>query len=337
MLKQKRRRQEWVLRLALGLGCASVGSAAVWGQNTNLSNPYATQRLAANPATSVPVRDGKLGDPNAQLKYIDDTKIPAQADGIIRQLTTEEGQGIKKDELLIELDTRLAEAELEIAERQWESARTKAEDKSNIEYNTYSQKLADKQLELYRKLLDKGASSPIEYETKYLESQKARLALQVAQTQSTTDNLEARVNAAKQKAAMVQIELRKMTAPFNGVAAEVIKHQNDFVRVGEPIVRLVGMEKLNVVGRLLASDLTGPPHQLENAPATAIVTLSQAIPGRDAEEIRITGKLNFVSPVLTADGTYRVTMQIQNIQDGGSWVLREGMPTRLEVDTAGPR
>lgn len=300
------------------------------GGTPRLSNARLDPALA--PSRKEPaVADGVLVDNRAIVKYVNDTEIPAQADGIITNISQEEGGTIGEGDLLVEQDARQANAELLVAQRQLEAANLKAEDDSNMEYNALSLEVAKKQLEMFQSLFKKGASSVLELEKNKLEADKARLALKVAGVQNATDKKEAKVNEAKMHAAEVQVELRNITAPFNGVVAELKKHKNDWVRSGEPIVRLVGMEKLNVIGRLPIHELKGPAYLLENADAEAVITLMPGGSGLAPEEHRIKGKINFVSPVQDSEGMYRVKMQINNQKYEDSWVYREGMQVRLEV------
>ncbi|MFO0921700.1 MAG: HlyD family efflux transporter periplasmic adaptor subunit [Pirellulales bacterium] len=289
--------------------------------------------IAASVQAQVP-SGSQMVDRQAILKFVNDSSIVAQADGLITGIAVDEGGTIGAGQTLIELDTRLAAAELRVAQKEHEAATEKASNRSNIEYNELSYKLAKKITENHRILLQKGATSQGEYDKVVLEEDKARLQGVLAEVEQRTNQLAAEVNEAKVGAANVQVELRQIKAPFDGLVAERVKQPNDYVRVGEKIVRLVGMEKLHVIGRIPARDVDGPLHLLENANATAIVMLSPAIGNVPAREVKIPGKLSFVSPVQGEDGTIRVKMEIDNVKDRGSWVLRDGMVATLIVQGA---
>ncbi len=92
------------------------------------------------------------------------------------------------------------------------------------------------------------------------------------------------------------------------------------------------MESLYVIGEIPTNELAGPPHLLEGANATAVISLFNATGGSAAQEMAIQGKLDFVSPTVTPNSTYRVKMKIANTQENGKWLLREGMNCTLVVD-----
>ena len=272
-----------------------------------------------------------LVDESAILEYVNDTQVPAQADGIIQKIHVEEGAFIEFDQPLFQLDDRLARAALEVSTKEWEAAKEKASDDSNVEFSNLSFQLAKTMLEAQTKVFAKGASSDIELRKVQLEADKARLGMKVAEIQHRTDILTASVNEAKSKADGVQVDIRNIRAPFSGIVAEQLKHNFEFVRSGEIVLRLVGMEKLYVVGNFPANQIGVAPHMLEGAPAAVVINIAPDVPGGKPQSKRIDGTISFVSPVLTSNGSYRVKMLIENVEVNGAWLLREGMDSRLEI------
>ena len=285
-------------------------------------------------ATAQSPRDNRsqIRDPIAVLRYVNDSPIAAQSDGIIMSIEADEGDFVPAGTLLVALDSRLAHAELKVAGKELEASLEKANDKSNIEFQDKSLQVANTMLKKFQDLLKTGAASSMDLEIKRLEAEKARLGGQVARVENNTAILQSGVAQAKKEAAAVQIELREIKAPFDGVVAERKKQTFEFVRLGEPILRFVGMESLYVIGEISTKELAGPPHLLEGANATAIISLFNAAGGSAAQEMAIQGKLDFVSPTVTPNDTYRVKMKIANTQENGKWLLREGMSCTLVVD-----
>src|SRR5207249_11506091 len=62
---------------------------------------------------------------------------------------------------------------------------------------------------------------------------------------------------AQYEAATVELDLRQIRAPFKGEVVEVMKHPGDWVTVGEPIMHIVGLDKVLVKGFVLASGAEG--------------------------------------------------------------------------------
>lgn len=282
-----------------------------------------------------PSTRNELVDSKAILTYVNDTDITATADGILMRIGADEGATITKESILLDVDSRMVQAQLKVAQKKREAAAEKARDRSNIEFSEKSYEVAKLQLEMFQKLADRDATSLMELESKRLEAEKARLAGVVAEVQNRQDVAAEQVAEAEAEAATVELQLRQIRAPFDGVVVDRKKQLFDWVRAGEPVLRLVGMEKVRVNGRISAQDLQGPPHLLENAPAIAIITLFSNGTPQGTQEVRINGNLGFVSPVLDPSGMYEVWMEIENQQVQGRWLLREGMRARLVIPTPG--
>jgi multidrug efflux pump subunit AcrA (membrane-fusion protein) len=303
-----------------GSGSVSVEAAGLSGAAVQSNRPGTRNELV---------------DSKAILTYVNDTDITATADGILMRIGADEGATIAKESILLDVDSRMVQAQLKVAQKKKEAASEKARDRSNIEFSEKSYEVAKLQLEMFQKLADRDATSLMELESKRLEADKARLAGVVAEVQNRQDVAAEQVAEAEAEAASVELQLRQIRAPFDGVVVDRKKQLFDWVRAGEPVLRLVGMERVRVNGRISAQDLQGPPHLLENAPATAIITLFSNGTPQGTQEVSINGNLGFVSPVLDPSGMYEVWMEIGNQQVQGRWLLREGMRARLVIPTSG--
>jgi multidrug efflux pump subunit AcrA (membrane-fusion protein) len=271
--------------------------------------------------------NGKILIKNANLKFVNDLDIASQADGLILDLVADEGDMLTKGELLVQLDDRLANSELAVTHKELEAAKEKAKDDSEILYSRAAFNVAEIDYTKTEELNARGSETDAELRKKWLEKRRAELAITVAELKNNQDKAAVEVSAAKEGAAAVQVDLRKMLVPFDGVVAEKKKEKYDWVRAGEVLLRLVSMEQLRVVGQVRVDDLQAPPHELMNAPATVEIEL---FPGNRE---RVEAKIGFVSPVLEVSGAYRVWVQIPNKKVNNQWLFREGMPATIEIST----
>jgi len=270
--------------------------------------------------------DGKITIKNANLKFVNDLEIAAQADGLILELGADEGDVLAQGSLLVQLDDRLANSELEVTRKELEAAQEKAKDDSEIEYSRAAFDVAEIEYKKSEELLAKDAETETDLRKKWLEKRRAELAITVAQLKNNQDKAAVEVSVAKRGAAEVQVDLRKMTVPFDGIVAEKKKEKYDWVRAGEPLLRLVSMERLRVVGQVKVIDLKAPPHQLMNTPVTIEI---ETFPGNRE---RVSGKIGFVSPVLEVSGAYKIWVEIPNKQVNNQWLFREGMQAMIEIN-----
>lgn len=274
-----------------------------------------------------PSRPGEIVIGNATLKFVEDLSIAADVDGRITTMNVDEGAWVEEGQVLVELDSRLAEAEKMVADKELEAAIEKSRDRSEIEYAVAAEKVAQADLERGRELFEKNASNRPELDKKQLEARRAELAITVAELKNRQDVAAAGVTEAKQRMADVQIELRTIVAPFAGLVAKRDKKLSDWVRAGETILRLVAMDRMRVVGQLDSRYLTAPPHTLKGKPATIEI---QIFPGH-VQTVEAT--VDFVSPVQESSGIYKTWLEIRNPQTEGQWLFREGMPATVRIQT----
>ncbi|MFY7968959.1 MAG: hypothetical protein ACOVNV_07705 [Pirellulaceae bacterium] len=152
----------------------------------------------------------ELVDSKAILTYVNDTDITATADGILMRIGADEGSTITKESILLDVDSRMVQAQLKVAQKKKEAASEKARDRSNIEFSEKSYEVAKLQLEMFQKLADRDATSLMELESKRLEAEKARLAGVVAEVQNRQDVAAEQVAEAEAEAASVELQLRQM-------------------------------------------------------------------------------------------------------------------------------
>ncbi len=265
----------------------------------------------------------------AILSFVNDIKVVAQADGIVLDILVDEGAVVPKDTVMIQIDNRLANAEKDIAIRELESAKLKAEDDSQIKFSEASYDVASSVFKRSQELYKTTAESLDDLEKKRLELIKAGFQIDVSKREQKINEAAVGVNEAKLNASMVQLELRTIKAPFSGVVASVQKERYDWVKAGEEILRLVSLDKFRVKGTVR---LTESPNNLEGARAKVIVPVGS---GR-VEEIE--GVVGFVSPEsqgtgARADGTddYAVWVEIPNKQVAGKYLFRGAMDAEVEI------
>lgn len=276
------------------------------------------------PSTSM-AADGRIIIRSANLKFVTDLEVAAQSDGLIMEMDADEGDLLAKGSLMIQIDDRIANAELLKTQKETEAALEKAKDDSEIQYSTAASKVAKQDYEIAEQLHKKGAETDSELRKKWLEQKRADLAITVAESKHKQDVAAADVSSANQGAAEVQVKLRKHLAQFDGVVAEKRKEKFDWVRAGDVIMRLVSMEQLRVVGYVHVDQLRSAPHLLEKAPAIVDISI---YPGKVE---RVQAKVGFVSPVMESTGSYKIWLQIPNVKVDDQWLFREGMPATIEI------
>ncbi len=293
---------------------------------------YPSIRLAQTPALnavpplglSVPSsRSGTLFVENAQVIFPEDSFVGAQADGIIKSLFVDDGSMIKVGDPMIEIDPRLAEAEVMVSKKELEAAELKAKDDSNLKYSEAALEVAKMEVRISNDLLLKDAEDLMANEKKRLENKKALFQVNVSKIEKLRDTADVGVKTAKLGAAEVQVDLRKIVAQRTGMVSEITKRQSDWVRAGEPILRLTSMEKLRIKANVKVTD---SPHLLQNAPARVTIFFAEG------KGETVDGSVTFVSPRAVNRNQYQIHVDVPNrLTPDGQYLFREGMVANVEI------
>jgi multidrug efflux pump subunit AcrA (membrane-fusion protein) len=295
---------------------------------------------APSPTTSLAIPDAGVQVPAASaipfqssgikfsgfVTFVNDVKVVAQADGVIREFLVEEGSIIERDKVMVEIDNRLAKAEQEVARKELESAQLKADDESQIKFAEASEEVAHADHDRTKDLYEHEVANIDEYERKRLEWIKARFSIDVSKREKKINQAAVGVSEAKLNAAGVQVELRTIRAPFTGIIAKTEKENFEWVKTGDEILRIVSLEKFRVRGQVQIND---SPNILERARARVFV---QVQPGQ--VEV-VDGVVGFVAPETkpTVEGRneYSVWVEIGNRIVDGKFLFRGGMAAFVEI------
>ena len=297
---------------------------------------YPSIRLAQAPTfntvpptgLSVPSSRSKTSSvENAQVIFPEDSFVCAQADGIIKSLFVDDGSMVRVGDALIEIDPRLAQAEVEVSKNELEAAELKAKDDSNLKFSEAALELAKMELRISNELLQNNAEDLMAYEKKRLENKKALFQVNVSKSEKLRETADVGVKKAKLGAAEVQIDLRKINAQRTGMVSEITKRQSDWVRAGEPILRLTSMEKLRIKANVKVTD---SPHLLQNAPARVTILYAEG------KSETVEGSVTFPSPRAVNRNEYQIHVDVPNrLTPDGQFLFREGMVAIVEITPRG--
>jgi multidrug efflux pump subunit AcrA (membrane-fusion protein) len=287
------------------------------------------------PSDGVPVpsashSSGVLVDTSASLVFKEDIVVTAQADGVITKLLVEDGMVVKANAPIYQIDPQLAEKEIKIQSAELEQAKVKAEDESNVLFARAAEEVALQDLEMSNRLVATGAEDEMMNLKKRLEVKKSRFQIKVSTMEKTNDRLAVGVSEAKLEAAKVQLALRTYNAPWEGIVSQVEKHQHEYARAGEAILKLTDMRLIRVSGVIDVTTST-PPNQLLKSPAKVYVNVAPGV----VEEIE--GTVGYVAPNAKLPNQYPYWVQIENKKlADGQYLFRGGMNARVEITPRRP-
>lgn len=334
------------------LGCISMASAQVKnGQAPGNTNPTdalrtgspvvagqqsgAPQPGSGKPNMSPPVSTG-FGQPaqrepaivgntitgiKAFIRCIHDIRLAAQADGLLQELLVEEGASVEQGQIVMTVDERTAMAELAVARKEAEAAAAQAGQDANLRFSRKVAEVSDAEYEEVLELYKRHSASKQETRRKFLEAEKGRLGIEVAEVDHSKDELAAQVAREKVAAAEVQLNLRKVISPYDGIVVERLRDQGEWVKAGEPILRLVHLKEMRVEANVPVKGASVA--LLQNAQIKLHININGTDWTHDA-------KVEFVSPVVEMD-TCRVWARVPNETVGSAWLLRDGMNATVDL------
>lgn len=263
------------------------------------------------------------GEAFTRKKIIIKSEIP----GWIDNLHIEEGQHVKKRDLLVELDSRQYQLNLqearasylqklsELLMEQKFSQPQEQEPTSGTEKLEQIKKEFQKANDLYSKgliSLDEYQKASKKYEMALIESGELKDEIREAAKGVT----QADINVKK---AQMELEKTRISAPFSGIICNIQVTPQEHVSSSQELFTLVNIDQIQVHARVLESEIGKMKTGRE-------VTLNfSAYPEKNFK-----GTVKAISPVITPeDRTCRVIITMENPDE----VIKPGMHAEVEIIT----
>ena len=135
---------------------------------------------------------------------------------------------------------------------------------------------------------------------------------------------------------MIELDLRQIRAPFKGEVVEIMKNVGDWVTVGEPMMHIVGLDKVRVKGFVFVSGANGAAQE-EVMGKDVKITVEAA----GGKKRTVNGKIGFASPIIDGVGTsrqFRIMAEVDNkktidpVTNQEIWELQPGSVATMTID-----
>jgi RND family efflux transporter MFP subunit len=219
-----------------------------------------------------------------------DSLLSAEASGRIATIHHPEGSFVEQGELLVILDSRMEELELQ---------RRQLISESTVELELVETQLAvlQENLEATKRLFDTTGSvsreqlSKIELDHQVALAEKKRI-------------LEAKERERiEYKMAREQLARRQVRAPFSGVITEVFLDPGEACEPRQPVLRLVDLERVYFVAN-------AKPEHLSDLEVGMEVSLAI---GEESSVTEVMGKVEYITPMIdSASGLQRLKVLFEN-------------------------
>jgi len=272
-----------------------------------------------------PSSSGSAVIQHCQVFLIQDVEVPAEQAGRLMRVDVREDDIVEPGDLLAQIDDRQAQLKKTAAELERNAAQTRADDDIEVRYSIKSLELADAELnqDLAINRTSPGVIPIAEIRRKQLARHRAELQIDRSRLDLLVAQMTADVQQSAVLAAEENISRLQLKAPFKGVVIDVRKQEGEWVDIGEPVIRVVRMDRLRVDGFLDGKVFN--PSDLNDREVVVTVQLAQ---GKVAQ---FTGRVTFISPLVQAGNHYRIRAEVDNRQHKGHWLLHPGMNATMTV------
>lgn len=263
--------------------------------------------------------------PACLVSLSEDVHVPALESGPLVEVLVKEGDFVQEKALLARIDDEQPQLQRYAAERELRAALAQAEDDIAIRY---AQAAAEVMTAELQRSLDINRRAPntiseAEINQQRLEKHRSELQIDRSRLDQRVAVLTAEVKEAEVKSSEASIRRRRITAPLDGMVADVLRQKGEWLNAGDPVLRIVRMDRLRVEGFLDGSRYN--PVDAARRPVRVTFTVA------GGRRVELPGQIVFINPEAPAGNKHRVRALVQNRQEQGEWLLRPGMSVEMTI------
>lgn len=258
------------------------------------------------------------------VTLIDEVDVPAQETGALVSFSVERGDYITKGSQVAQIDHSLHSKQHEIAKLKFDKATEQATNQVDIKYAAKAAEVAKAELDTLEAANQgvKGSIAEITIRKAKLQWEKAMLQAEQADMNFKVAGMAAAEARGEMEAAEMVIDKCRIVSPIDGVVVQKYRHEGEWVRPGDPLMRVIGLSRLKVDGSL---------HSDKYAPSMVIgkpVTVEADTPGG---RVKFEGTIVFASPEIDATGHFDFSAEVRNRPQPDSWLLFPGDVAKVTV------
>ncbi|WP_425618014.1 efflux RND transporter periplasmic adaptor subunit [Anatilimnocola sp. NA78] len=277
---------------------------------------------------------GEIYVEHGLVTVIDDIKVPARDAGSLTKLYVRGGELVPGNVILGVIDDRDTLAKQRIAQGELDAATEQANSKAEIEAAEKGRDVALAEYESAKEIKAKqpGAISNQELNRARFQWERSLAQIAVAKTDNVVAGHTANMKHAQLDATAVELSKKKIVSPIQGQVVEVYKHEGEWVQPGDPVLRLVRLDRVRVEAFVYAK--LGGRFEVEGKPVTVTVKLPED------KEVTVQGRVDYASPIIEGAGNnrqYRIWADIENQFVNGHFLIQPGSEATLKINIAGAK
>lgn len=273
---------------------------------------------------------------NFVVSPIYEVQVPAREKGALIELVAEKGDVVQEDQVLGRVDDSDAQIRKRIAENEYKAARTKAESDADLQAAMATIGVAKAEYEGSKETreLVKNAVSEADLRRKKLTYERSRYQADTARVKYEVSQITEGMRQAQLDAVENEIKRRKIVAPLSGVITDRHHNVGEWAQAGEPIYRLIHMDRLCVEGTLNAADLT--PREIQQYPSVTVFVRTPKTAENPRGEVKIEATIDYVSQEVDHSGEFLISAEFDNPRTRSSeetvqWLARPGLDAEVRL------
>ena len=159
------------------------------------------------------------------------------------------------------------------------------------------------------------------------DAQRTTLAIERSERDLALTHQTLEVRTTELDATSLELELHTLLASMNGHVVDVYKHSGEWLAVGEPLLRVVRLDRLRIEAFVDPTELG--PQEITGRQVRVTAVLER---GRVEE---FPGEVTFVRSIIDTNGQYRIQAEVANRQEAGHWLLRPGLLVSMTLHGGG--
>lgn len=240
------------------------------------------------------------------IKVIEEVAVPAIQEGPILNIQVKEGQVVQVGQPLMQLDDQLARLKQQQADLEQKIAAKKAGNRSSVLLAETETRVTNSSLQRAMESRKRFPDTPSQAEVDEIELRVAQAKQHLEQATQEFQLAEIAKELSVKNLELVTFELERhqIKSPIQGAVIEIIAKKGEWVRPGEPLVRVMRVDRLKVEGFLKRDSVS-----------TLLLdrSVSIVVEGGEGEKERHIGKIVFISPVVEPnDRTQRIVAEVDN-------------------------
>ena len=259
----------------------------------------------------------------AILTLIDEADVPAENAGVLNAIDVKEGDTVQEGAPVAQTDDREALARLRAAQAELGAAEEEAKNDVRVRAARAAHRVAEAELVQAQATRDRARQSITDTELRRLElsADRYELETEVAQKELLVAQITREAKQALVDQAQVMVDKLKILSPQDGIVVQVYKNRGEWVNPGDPVARIVRMDRLRVQGdvdadRYLPADLDGKR-----------VTVEVRLP---SGPVKVDGEITHVSQIVEGS-SFQVWAEVDNREENGYWVLSPGREAEMLI------